>query len=163
MSARVIGARAGCARGRDARAAAGAGATAYFPHGYRAWQVAKFKFVGPQSPNYGSQGGFRHHFANDIAFASWGQFADGAVIVDERAHSKLNAQGVWEDAGLAHVAVMRKDPAHEAATGGWYFNVFRDAERHHPGSPARAGQGGVFRRLSREGGGSRFLFSDPRR
>jgi hypothetical protein len=142
-------------------AAAGEGAAAYFPEGYRAWRVAKFKLVGPESPNYEKQGGFRHHFANDTAFASWGQFADGAVIVDERVHAQLNAQGVWEDAGLAHVAVMRKDREH-AATGGWYFNVFgaNDTTRGLTREQAKAA---CFDACHAKAADRDFVFSDPRR
>ena len=34
-------------------------ARVFFPVGYRDWTVAKFKFVGPESPNYTAQGGVR--------------------------------------------------------------------------------------------------------
>src|ERR1043165_9825127 len=98
------------------------GGKPYYPEGYRAWTVAKFKFIGPENPNWEAQGGLRHHFANEAALASWGRFRDGWVIVDERGHTRLNDQKVWQETGIAHVAVMRKDAAGHADTGGWYFN-----------------------------------------
>jgi hypothetical protein len=134
----------------------------YFPEGYRDWRVAKFKLIGPDSPNYEKQGGFRHHFANDIAFASWGQFKEGAVIVDERVHAKLDDGGVWQDAGLAHVAVMRKDPAHFADTGGWYFNFFREADTTAGLTPAQA-KSACFDACHKNVATRDFVFSDPRR
>ena len=50
-------------------------APVFFPVGYRDWTVAKFKFVGPESPNYTAQGGMRHHFANGKALAAGASFA----------------------------------------------------------------------------------------
>lgn len=143
-------------------AAAGDGAAAYFPEGYRAWPVAKFKLIGPQSPNYEKQGGFRHHFANDVALASWGKFADGAVIVDERVHAALNAQGVWEEGGLAHVAVMRKDRARGGATGGWYFNVFGAGDTTR-GLTREQAKAACFDACHARVADRDFVFSDPRR
>ena len=87
---------------------AGAGASdaarPFYPEQYRQWTVAKFKFIGPESAQWESQGGLRHHFANEAALASWGRFSDGSVIVDERVHARLDDKGVWQEDGLAHVA-----------------------------------------------------------
>jgi hypothetical protein len=38
---------------------AGSDSQVYFPTGYTRWTVAKFKFIGPESPNYTAQGGIR--------------------------------------------------------------------------------------------------------
>jgi hypothetical protein len=137
----------------------------YYPEGYAAWTVAKFKLIGPEHPNYESQGGFRHHFANDIALASWGKFADGAVIVDERVHARLDGRKVWSAGDLAHVAVMRKDAAQHPDTGGWYFNLFTgaDATGNRQGmTPARA-KAACFDACHRAQAARDFVFSDPRR
>ena len=102
----------------------------------------------------------RHHFANDKALASWGRFRDGSVIVDERVHARLDSLGVWQEDGLAHVAVMRKDAKAHADTGGWYFNIFTThdtATRHH----ARAGQGALFRCLPQGAGSARLRVQRP--
>jgi hypothetical protein len=132
-----------------------------YPAGYREWRVAKFKLLGPDHPNYEKQGGFRHHYANELALASWGRFADGAVIVDERVHAKLD-DGTWQEAELAHVAVMRKDAARFADTGGWSFNMFRDGDTKTGISRAQAKQA-CFDACHRNVAARDYVFSDPRR
>jgi hypothetical protein len=135
---------------------------ASYPANYRQWTVAKFKFIGPESPQWQAQGGLRHHFANDIALASWGRFRDGSVIVDERVHARLNAQNVWEEAGLAHVAVMRKDSVRHAGTGGWHFNFFT-AQDESRGITASEAKARCFDACHQAQGARDFVFSDPRR
>jgi hypothetical protein len=133
----------------------------YFPEGYRAWQVAKFKLIGPDSPNYEKQGGFRHHYANDVALASWGRFEPGSVIVDERVRARLDAGGVWQAAEPGHVAVMRKD-ARYADTGGWYFNLFRDGDTT-TGLTREQAKAACFDACHKNVAARDFVFSDPRR
>jgi hypothetical protein len=132
-----------------------------YPAGYREWRVAKFKLIGPGHPNYEKQGGFRHHYANELALASWGHFADGSVIVDERVHAK-NEGGTWQEADLAHVAVMRKDATRFADTGGWAFNVFRDGNAQTGITRAQAKQA-CFDACHRNVAARDYVFSDPRR
>ena len=144
-----------------ALAAAGEAPGTYYPEGYRAWRIAKFKLIGPDHPDHGKQGGFRHHYANEIAFASWGHFADGSVIVDERAHAKLEG-GIWQEAELAHVAVMRKDAARFADTGGWYFDLFRAGDTQAGLTRDRAKRQ-CFEACHRNVATRDYVFSDPRR
>lgn len=134
----------------------------FFPSGYREWTVAKFKFVGPDSPHYATQGGMRHHFANEKALASWGRFRDGSAIVDERVHAKLDEQGVWQENGLAHVAVMRKDARAHADTGGWYFNIFTPHDTAIGITPAQA-KARCFDACHQAQEARDYVFSDPRR
>jgi hypothetical protein len=134
----------------------------FYPENYRQWTVARFRFIGPESPQWQAQGGLRHYFANDTALASWGRFRDGSVIVDERVHAKLNAQNVWEEAGVAHVAVMRKDSGGHADTGGWYFNVFTAQDRSR-GITAAAAKARCFDACHQAQEARDFVFSDPRR
>ena len=134
----------------------------FFPSGYRAWTIAKFKFVGPESPNYAAQGGMRHHFANALALKTWGRFRDGSVIVDERVHASLNDQGVWQEGDLAHVAVMRKDAKRHADTGGWYFNVFSAHDTALGITPAQA-KARCFDACHKSQELRDYVFSDPRR
>jgi len=143
-------------------AAANSDVKVFFPTGYREWTVAKFKFVGPESPNYTAQGGIRHHFANDKALASWGRFRDGSVIVDERVHFKLDSLGIWQEDGLAHVAVMRKDAKAHADTGGWYFNVFSAHDTAIGITPAQA-KARCFEACHQAQEARDYVFSDPRR
>jgi len=134
----------------------------FFPVGYREWTVAKFKFVGPESPIYTAQGGMRHHFANDKALASWGHFRDGSVIVDERVHVRLDAAGVWQEDGLAHVAVMRKETKAHADTGGWYFNIFSAHDTAIGITPVQA-KARCFDACHKAQEARDYVFSDPRR
>jgi cytochrome P460 len=143
-------------------ATAGAPDAVYFPEGYRHWQVAKFKLIGPSHPNYERQGGFRIHFANDKALASWGKFRDGSVIVDERTHAVPGDDGIWKAGELGHVAVMRKDARHHADTGGWYFNVFSANDTAIGLAPAAA-KAACFDACHKTQEARDFVFSDPRR
>jgi hypothetical protein len=133
----------------------------YFPQGYQRWTVARFKLIGPDSPNYEKQGGFRHHFANDRALGSWGKFRDGSVIVDERVLAALDEHGVWRAGKLAHVAVMRKDSRHFADTGGWYFNVFSANDTAVGLAPAQA-KAVCFDACHKAQAARDYVFSDPR-
>jgi hypothetical protein len=104
----------------------------------------------------------RHHFANALALNSWGRFRDGSVIVDERVHASLNDQGVWQEGGLAHVAVMRKDSKRHADTGGWYFNVFSAHDTALGITPAQA-KARCFDACHKSQEARDYVFSDPRR
>jgi hypothetical protein len=134
----------------------------FYPHGYRAWTVAMFKFIGPESPSWAAQGGLRHHFANDAALASWGRFRDGSVIVDERVHTALSEQKVWQETGIAHVAVMRKDSAGSADTGGWYFDFFAEGDTT-TGFTREQAKARCFDACHRTQEARDYVFSDPRR
>jgi hypothetical protein len=133
-----------------------------YPAGYRQWILAKFKFLGPESPQWDAQGGLRHHFANDTAIASWGKFRDGSVIVDERVHTALDALKVWQETGIAHVAVMRKDAARCADTGGWCFNFFRNDDTTQGMSREQA-KVRCFDACHKAQEARDYVFSDPRR
>jgi hypothetical protein len=141
--------------------AAGDG-TPYYPEGYRAWTVARFKFIGPENPGWETQGGLRHHFANEVALASWGRFRDGSVIVDERVHTRLDDKRVWREAGIAHVAVMRKDAAGHADTGGWYFNFFPEGDTQQ-GITREQARARCFDACHKAQEARDYVFSDPRR
>jgi hypothetical protein len=134
----------------------------YYPEGYRQWTVARFKFIGPENPGWQAQGGLRHHFANAIALASWGRFREGAVIVDERVHTRLNEQKFWEEAGVAHVAVMRKYSSGYADTGGWYFNLFAEGDTT-VGMTREQAKARCFEACHKTQEARDYVFSDPRR
>ena len=134
----------------------------YYPDGYRQWTLAKFKFLGPEHPQWTTQGGLRHHFANDIALASWGRFRDGSVIVDERVHTRLDDEKVWQETGPAHVAVMRKDAANHGDTGGWYFNFFAEGDTTQ-GITREQAKARCFDACHKAQESRDFVFSDPRR
>lgn len=127
--------------------------TVFFPNGYRGWTVARFKFE--------SKGALRHHFANPQALASWGRFSDGSIIVDEKVHARLGADGTWREEGLAHVAVMRKDAKAHADTGGWYFNVFTGTDT--TGITPEQAKARCFDACHKAQEARDYVFSDPRR
>lgn len=133
----------------------------FYPEGYRQWAVVKVKFIGPESPVWESQGGLRVHFANDIAADSWGRFREGSVIVDERLHTRLADRKVWEDTGVAHVAVMRKD-AKYADTGGWYFDLFVNGDTT-TGFTREQARARCFLACHEAQAARDYVFSDPRR
>ena len=125
-----------------------------FPDSYRQWTVAKFRFE--------SKGALRYHYANPQAFASWGKFSDGSIIVDEKVHAKLGDDGTWREEGIAHVAVMRKDPMAHADTGGWYFNFFAENDRSKGLTPEQA-KARCFDACHKAQEARDYVFSDPRR
>jgi hypothetical protein len=143
-------------------AAAGPGGAPYFPDGYRQWTLTRFRFIGPENAAWETQGGLRHYFANETALASWGAFRDGAVIVDERVHTRLDAQNVWGETGPAHVAVMRKSTAGHGDTGGWYFNFFA-GEDTTVGITREQAKARCFDACHKAQAARDFVFSDPRR
>ena len=134
----------------------------FYPGNYREWTLTRFRFIGPESPQWQTQGGLRHYFANETALASWGRFRDGSVIVDERVHAKLNAQNIWEETGIAHVAVMRKDRGRHADTGGWYFNLVTAQDQSRGITEAQA-KARCFDACHQAQEARDFVFSDPRR
>jgi hypothetical protein len=124
--------------------------------------MTRFHLRGPKSSNYGVQGGFRHCCTNDIALWSWGRFRDAAVIVDEREHTRLNAQKAWEEGDVAHMAMMRKDSAHYPDTGGWYFNIFMGSHTTS-GLTASEARQRCFEACHRAQEARDFVFIEPRR
>jgi hypothetical protein len=140
--------------GFGAMALAAAEDGVFFPAGYRAWTVAKFRFE--------SKGALRYHYANPQALASWGKFSDGSIIVDEKVHAKLGDDGTWREEGIAHVAVMRKDTKAHADTGGWYFNFFTANDTVQGLTPEQA-KTRCFDACHKAQEAREYVFSDPRR
>ena len=134
-------------------AAQGAGG-GFFPAGYRAWTVAKFRFE--------SKGALRCHYANSQALASWGKFSDGSILVDEKVHATLGEDGTWRESDIAHVAVMRKDAKTYPDTGGWYFNFFNAGDSSAGLTPEQA-KARCFDACHKTQEARDYVFSDPRR
>ncbi|HKE93940.1 MAG TPA: cytochrome P460 family protein [Povalibacter sp.] len=132
-----------------------------FPEEYRDWPFAKAKLIPPAAPG---TGGFRHHYANRKAARSWGTgiFDEGSVIVDERVESVMNANGVWVEGKVLHVAVMKKDSHRYADTGGWGFNIFMGDDRTVGLTPEQA-RASCFEPCHKSQIDRDFVFSDYRR
>jgi hypothetical protein len=152
LSGQAISAVLICLAAVVAFAAPGDGA--FFPEGYRAWTAAKFRFE--------SKGFLRYHYANPQALQSWGKFRDGSIIVDEKVHAKLGDDGTWREESIAHVAVMRKDAAGHADTGGWYFNFFTASDTTR-GITSEQAKARCFDACHKAQETRDFVFSDPRR
>jgi hypothetical protein len=131
-----------------------------YPEHYRNWAFAKAKLIPPTAAG---QPGFRHHYANRKAAGSWGtgRFDEGSKIVDERVEAIQNANGIWVEGKVLHVAVMEKDH-HYPETGGWAFNVFTGDDRTVGLTPEQ-GKAACFEACHKSQAARDFVFSDYRR
>ena len=93
-----------------------------YPEGYRLWT-----HVASSVTNQGPQTGTIHNiYANELALEGYrtGRYDDGSVIVGDllspRPEGFMNVSGA-----RIRVAVMHRDSARYAATGGWGFEQFR--------------------------------------
>lgn len=107
-------------------AAAPAGDPLALPAGYRDWPFVKSMVIVEGHPLYGSFGGMHHIYVNDrgLAASRGGEtYPDGSVLVFD----------LFESSGSGHAytqgprkvtALMVKDGAQFAATGGWGFQAY---------------------------------------
>lgn len=97
-----------------------------YPEGYRAWThvASSVTAEGPQA------GTIHNIYANALALEGYrtGRFADGAIIVGDllqpRRSGFMNVSG-----DRIRVAIMHRDSARYAASGGWGFEQFRGDSR----------------------------------
>ena len=96
-----------------------------FPDDYRSWTHVKSTLVGPQSPSFAGSGGYHHFYANAKGMEGYrtGTFPDGAILIDDGLEA-ADKNGVSVEGARKRVAVMVKDSARFAQTGGWGFEVF---------------------------------------
>jgi len=113
------------------------GAPVPFPAEYRQWAVTRSLVVGSEHKSYPTNGGLHHYYANEQAMQGFrtGHFPDGAVVVDERLDVRQEG-GITFEGARKSIAVMRKDNASYARSGGWGFDVFAGEERSHGASAA---------------------------
>jgi len=97
---------------------ASSNATVSYPADYRKWAVTRRFQAGPES----KVAGFHHYYANERALEGFnaGKFPDGSVIVDELLAVDQQGGNSYEGKRL-RIAVMMKDSARYAETGGWGF------------------------------------------
>jgi hypothetical protein len=100
------------------------------PSGFRAFRHVKTTVVGKASPIFEREGGIHHFYANEAAVEGYrsGAFPDGAVLVDDLLEAPENG-GVTREGPRRRTAVMVKDAARFAETGGWGFEVYRGESR----------------------------------
>jgi hypothetical protein len=96
-----------------------------YPENFRTWAHVKSGLMGPQSPGFGSFGGFHHIYANDKAMDGYrtSHFPDGSVIVFDRIDAHDAAGSTIEGSRLS-IDVMSKDERRYPASGGWRFERF---------------------------------------
>ncbi len=100
-----------------------------YPDGYRRWTHVRSGLIGPESPDYKTNGGIHHIYANDKAMTALEEkegrrFPDGSVIVYDLLEARTK-EGITTEGERRYLTVMRKDSKRFADTGGWGFEVFR--------------------------------------
>lgn len=97
-----------------------------YPEGYRFWTHIKTGLVGPTNPNFQTNGGYHHIYANEKAMEGYktGKFPEGSVIVFDLLNIK-EQNGNFQEAERKHLDVMVKDSGKFAETGGWGFEEFK--------------------------------------
>lgn len=118
---------AGAALAAAAAVAVGDGPeTVPYPEGYRSWThvASSVTAQGPQAGN------IHNIYGNELAIAGYrtGRYADGAIIVGDLLAPKREGFMNVSDSRV-RIAVMLKDSARFAATGGWGFQQFRGDSR----------------------------------
>lgn len=96
-----------------------------YPRGYRNWHHVKSMVLEEGHPLYKDFGGIHHVYANDAARKGLqtGTYADGAVLVFDLFDAPREGGALTEGARKV-LAVMEKNNARFAATGGWGFEAF---------------------------------------
>jgi len=96
-----------------------------YPEGYRSWVHVKTKLVGPANPNFKTNGGYHHIYANAKAMEGYGSgyFPDGAVLVFDVLDIKEQG-GNTQEGNRKRLDVMVKDSLKYPATGGWGYEEF---------------------------------------
>ncbi len=107
--------------------------TVNFPQGYRKWYHVKTLVLQAGHPLYEAFGGIHHVYANEKAKQglSTGRYADGAVFVFDLLEAPVENSALSEGARKV-LAVMEKDSARFADTGGWGFQAFSGGDAQKP-------------------------------
>jgi hypothetical protein len=103
-----------------------------YPEGYRGWAHVKSMVIQAGHPLFDAFGGIHHVYANDVARAvleaRGSAYPDGAVLVFDLLEAPVEGGAVTEGARKV-LAVMHKDRARFAATGGWGFEGWKGDTR----------------------------------
>jgi hypothetical protein len=106
--------------------------TDQFPASYRQWVHVKSTLIGPPFPQFATEGGIHHIYANDKAMEGLrtGQFPDGSVLVYDLLETTENG-GVTSEGKRRRVDVMRKDSKAYPSSGGWWFGRFMGSDQQN--------------------------------
>lgn len=98
-----------------------------YPDGYRQWSHVASSLIAPAGM---STGGIHNIYANPAAIEGYrtGRFPNGAVIVGDLLQPQTSPTMTTAGARV-RIAVMLRDSARYAATGGWGFEQFRGDSR----------------------------------
>ena len=101
-----------------------------YPEGYRTWAHVKSSVIGPNHPNYATNGGFQHIYANAAAMTGYRtrEFPEGSIIAFDWLEMKEN-NGGFVEGPRRQLDVMVKDTKRFAASGGWGFQRFAKDSR----------------------------------
>ena len=96
-----------------------------YPEGYRMWTHIKTELIGPGNPNFESNGGYHHIYANAAAMQGYnsGYFPDGSVLIFDVLNTREHG-GNTQEAGRKRLNVMVKDSLKYSSTGGWGYGEF---------------------------------------
>jgi hypothetical protein len=100
------------------------------PSGYRNWFHVNTMIIDKASPLFEALGGMHNVHVNSVgeaALKKGGPYPDGTIFVTDL-HEFSVADGSTVMGKLKGVAVMVKDAKKYAATGGWGFQVFIEAD-----------------------------------
>ena len=104
------------------------------PSGYRNWFHVNTMVIDKASPLFESLGGMHSVHVNAVgepALKKGGPYPDGSIFVTDL-HDFSTVDGTTTEGKLKGIAVMVKDASKYAATGGWGFQFFIDADAKKP-------------------------------
>ncbi|GBD42213.1 hypothetical protein HRbin39_01602 [bacterium HR39] len=105
-----------------------------FPEGYRSWHHVKSMLIEEGHPLFADFGGLHHVYANDVARRGYetGSFEDGSVIVFDLLAVERTADNAVVEKERKVLAVMVRDSARFAATGGWGYEAWAGGDPAKP-------------------------------
>lgn len=132
MTARLVVLLALVAGLAVATGAAGDTARIAYPEGYRSWTHVKSMVINDRAhPLFDAFGGIHHVYVNPrgaAAVRTGGPYPDGSVFVFDLLEAPA-AGGAITEGARKFVAVMVKDSAAFADTGGWGFQAFKGSSK----------------------------------
>ena len=96
-----------------------------YPEGYRNWTHVKTKLAGPNNPNFKTNGGYHHIYANALAMQGYssGHFQNGAILIFDVIDIKEQGGNTMETV-RKRLDVMVRDSLKYKSTGGWGYGEF---------------------------------------
>lgn len=101
-----------------------------YPEGYRKWRHIKTGILRSASPDFQSNTGFHHIYANDKAMKGYtsGKFPEGTILVFDVLEA-VEKGGNTDEGERKVIDVMIKDSTKFLSTGGWGYEEFKGNSR----------------------------------